>query len=142
MLPIRLVFGISFIVHGWPKLFSSQGHEMFVGMLTGIGVPVPGITAWLVGLVEVVGGVALIIGAFVTLFSILLILDMLVAMFTVHVANGYNWLTITGMGPDGPIFGFPGWELSLLYIAPLLTLVMAGAGAMSVDEKRNAQPAG
>ncbi|MFN2399695.1 MAG: DoxX family protein, partial [Gemmatimonadaceae bacterium] len=123
MLPIRLVLGISFIVHGWPKLFSSQGHEMFVGMLTGIGVPAPGITAWLVGLVEVVGGVALIIGAFVTLFSILLILDMLVAMFTVHIGNGYNWLNITGMGPDGPTLGMPGWELSLIYIAPLLTLL-------------------
>lgn len=132
-LPLRIMLGIGFLYHGWPKVFSSQGHQGFVGMLGSLGVPVPEITAWLVGLAEVVGGLALIAGAFVAVASLVLIVDMLVAMFTVHAPNGFNFINITGMTTQGPEFGMPGAEVNLLYIAGLLALVIGGAGAWSVE---------
>ena len=132
-LPLRLMLGVGFLYHGWPKLFSAQGHQGFVGMLGGLGVPAPAITAWLVALAEVAGGLALIAGAFVAVASVILIVDMVVAMFTVHAPHGFNFVNITGMSKQGPVFGMPGAEVNLLYIAGLLALVIGGAGAWSVD---------
>jgi putative oxidoreductase len=127
------MLGAGFVFHGWPKLFSSAGHQGFVGMLAALHVPAPEITAWLVGLAETVGGVALIAGAFVAVASVVLIVDMVVAMITVHAPNGFNFINITGMGKDGPVFGMPGAEVNLLYIAGLVALVISGAGAWSVE---------
>jgi len=134
-MPLRLVIGFGFIYHGFPKIFSVQGHEMFVGMLQGIGVPAAGLTAWVVGIVELLGGLALIAGAFVSVAAALLIIDMLVALFTVHLPNGFNFINITGMTEAGPQFGMPGYEVPLLYLAGLLALFLRGASHMSVDEK-------
>jgi len=132
-LPLRIMLGIAFLYHGWPKVFTSQGHQGFAGMLGSLGVPAPAMTAWLVGLAEVVGGLALIAGAFVAIASVVLIIDMLVAMFMVHLPNGFNFVNITGTGKQGPVFGMPGAEVNLLYIAGLLALAIGGAGGWSVD---------
>ena len=70
---------------------------------------------------------------FVAIVSVVLIVDMIVAMFMVHLPNGFNFVHITGMGPQGPMFGMPGAEVNLLYIAALLALVIGGAGGWSVD---------
>jgi len=99
----------------------------------GLGVAAPEATAWLVGVAEIVGGLALIAGVFVAVAAAVLIVDMLVAMFTVHAPHGFNFINITGMGKQGPVFGMPGAEVNLLYIAGLLALVIAGTGAWSVD---------
>ncbi|MCH7548798.1 MAG: DoxX family protein [Candidatus Krumholzibacteriota bacterium] len=140
-LPLRLIIGFGFLYHGFPKLFSAAGHEMFVGMLQNIGVPAAGMTAWAVGAVELLGGIALIIGVFVSIASALLIINMLVALFTVHLPNGFNFIHITGMSDAGPVFGMPGYEVNLLYIAGLLALFLRGPSHLSVDEalarKRN-----
>ncbi len=133
-LPLRLILGFGMIYHGFPKL--GGGHDGFAGMLTMIGVPAPGLMAYFVGLVETLGGLALILGAFVAIVSIPLIINMLVAMFTVHLPNGFNFMNITGMGPEGMTFGMPGYEVNLLYIAGLAAIAMMGAGALSVDEMR------
>src|SRR5438105_4275170 len=90
-LPLRIMLGVGFLYHGWPKVFSSDGHQGFVGMLGSLGVPAPVITAWLVALAEVGGGLALIAGAFVAIASVVLIVDMVVAMFAVHLPNGFNF---------------------------------------------------
>ena len=135
-LPLRLILGISFIYHGFPKVSSLEGNQKFAEVLGRLDVPVPAVMAWVVGLVEVVGGVALIIGAFVVVASALLVVNMLVAMFKVHLAAGFSIINIKGMGSDGPIFGLPGYEMNLLYIAALLALMLAGAGSLSVDQLR------
>jgi len=125
-LPLRLILGFGMIYHGWPKIFSSEGHDGVVGMLRDmIGVPFPEFMAYVVGLVELFGGLALIAGAFVAIVSIPLIIDMLVAMFTFHLPNGFNFM-------HQP----PGIEVNLLYIAGLATLMIMGAGALSVDDMR------
>lgn len=133
LLPLRIMLGVSFCYHGWPKVFSSEGHQIFAGMLGSLGVPAPETTAWLVGFAEIVGGLALIAGAFVAIASMVLIVDMVVAMFTVHLPHGFNFINITGMGKQGPVFGMPGAEVSLLYIAGLLALVIGGAGSWSMN---------
>lgn len=132
-LPLRLILGVGFIYHGVPKLFSAEGRAGFAGMLQGIGVPASGLMAWVVGLVEFLGGLALIVGAFVLIAAILLALDMLVALFTVHLPHGFSFMNITGMTDGGPTFGMPGYEVNLLYIAGLVALIIGGAGLYSVD---------
>lgn len=139
-LALRLVIGFGFVYHGFPKLFSGAGHDGFVGMLQMIGVPAPGLMAWLVGIVEFAGGLALLAGAFVQLVAIPLIADMLVALFTVHLPQGFNFMNITGMGEAGPQFGMPGYEVNLLYLAGLVSLMLGGAGALSLEERMRARP--
>lgn len=130
-LPLRLVIGFGFMVHGWAKL--SKGPSGFGKLLAQIGVPLPELTAWVVTLVELFGGIAIILGAFVTLVSIPLIITMFVAMFTVHLPYGFSSIKTIGLTPSGPEFGAPGYEVNLLYIAGLLTLMLIEAGRLSID---------
>ena len=136
-LALRLMLGFGFIYHGLPKL--GDGHLGFVVMLGGIGVPAPAVMAWVVGVVEVVGGLALWAGVLTTIVSGVLILELLVALFTVHLASGFNFVNITD--PAGPIFGMPGYEPVLLYISMLLGLILGGAGKYSVEGMRAAKMA-
>ncbi len=135
-LPLRLILGFGLIYHGYPKVLTADGHQGFVGMLQGIGIPAPGLAAWGVGLVELFGGLALILGAFVAISAALNVVNMLVAMVTVHLPHGFSFINMTGMGPEGPTFGMPGYEVNLLYIAGLLALILGGSGAFSVDRMR------
>ena len=133
----RFILGFGFVYHGFPKIFLPGEREAFVGMLRTIGVPQPALMAWAVGALELVGGLALIAGAFVVIFGSLLTINMLVALFTVHLPQGFNFMHITGMTETGPTFGMPGYEVNLLYIAGLLVLILGGAGAFSVDRRRS-----
>ncbi len=137
-LPVRLILGIGFLYHGLPKLLSPAEHEMFLGILQGIGVPASGLMAWILGIVEVLGGLALIAGAFITVTALVLSINMLVALFTVHLPMGFSFMNITGLSEAGPTFGMPGYEVNLLYLAGLAALILGGAGALSVDQKRSA----
>ena len=133
----RFILGFGFVYHGFPKIFLPGEREAFVGMLRTIGVPQPGLMAWAVGALEFVGGLALIAGAFVVIFGSLLTINMLVALFTVHLPQGFNFMHITGMTETGPTFGMPGYEVTLLYIAGLFVLILGGAVAFSVDRRRS-----
>ncbi len=132
-LPLRILLGISFVYHGLPKL--GAAHAGFMATLQRMGVPAPDLAAWALGLLEVLGGVALVLGAFVSVFTVLLIIEMLVAMFLVHLPNGFSFLNIVGSTPQGPRFGPPGVEVNLLFIAGLLALLLGGPGPLSVDER-------
>ena len=96
----------------------------------------------LVSYTEFLGGLALIAGAFVSVASVLLIINMLVALFTVHLPNGFNFINFTGMTDAGPQFGMPGYEVNLLYIGGLLALLLGGPTHMSVDQKLAEKKAG
>jgi len=134
-LPLRILFGIAFMIHGAPKLFSAAGHAGFAGMLTQLGVPVPALFAWLVGILEFFGGAALIVGFLTAEVSILLAIDMLVALFLVHLRHGFSFIQVIGSTPEGPRFGMPGIEVNLIYIGGLLSLLIGGPGAASIDER-------
>ena len=123
--------GAGFMAHGWAKW--TRGPAGFGNLLHQIGVPLPAQTAWAVTLLEVFGGLAILVGAFVAIVSVPLILNMLVAMFTVQLRYGFSSVNTIGLTPTGPVFGPPGYEINLLYIAGLLALIVYGAGALSVD---------
>lgn len=131
-LPLRLMLGFGFLYHGIPKL-SAAGHQDLVGMMQGIGMPLPELMAWGTGLFEVLGGAMLLAGLWVVPVAAIGIVQMAVAMFTVHLPHGFNFINITGMTEAGPQFGMPGYEVNLLYIAGFLSLMLLGAGAASVD---------
>lgn len=142
LLPLRLVVGFGFAAHGAAKW--SRGPAGFARLLDQIGVPLPVPTAWLVTLLELFGGLMILIGALVALVSLPLILSMLVAMFTVQLRYGFSSVNTVGLTPAGPVFGPPGYEINLLYIAALAALALAGPTAWSVDgwlSRRSPRPA-
>src|SRR5262245_16911092 len=120
-LPLRLIIGSGFLVHGWAKL--SRGPAGFARLLEQIGAPLPEVTAWVSTLIELLGGLALLAGAFVAVVSVPLIVMMLVAMFTVHLRYGFSAINTIGLTADGPQFGPPGYEVNHLYIASLPALI-------------------
>ena len=79
LLPLRVIVGVGFLAHGMAKLH--RGPEKFAKLLMLIGAPSPLATAWLVTGLEVLGGIAIILGAFVLLASIPLFVSMVVATF-------------------------------------------------------------
>ena len=133
--PIRIILGVGFMAHGWAKW--SRGPAMFAELLKQAHVPLPLANAWLVTLLEIFGGLALLIGAFVAIVSVPLIVSMLGAMFTVHIKFGFSAVNTIGLTPEGPKLGPPGYEINLLYIACLLVLILAGAGPLSIDALRS-----
>lgn len=130
-LPLRLILGYGFMAHGWAKW--SRGPEGFGKLLHQIGVPVPGFTARMVTFLELFGGLAILVGAFVAVVSIPLIISMLAALFKVHLRYGFSAINTIGLTPSGPVFGPPGYEVNLLYMAGLLALVLSGPAPLSFD---------
>jgi len=128
---LRLATGFGFMAHGWAKL--SRGPEAFAKLLTILHVPAPHLMSWLSTLTELIGGAALFIGVLTSLVTVPLISTMLVALFTIHIHYGYSAVKTIGLTPQGPLFGPPGYEINLLYIAVLVSLLLTGAGRFSVD---------
>jgi putative oxidoreductase len=83
--------------------------------------------------VELLGGLAIILGAMVLIASIPLVASMIVAMLTIHVHYGFSAINTVGLTATGPVFGPPGYEINLLYIGALVALALVGPGALSVD---------
>ena len=141
-IPIRIILGVGFMVHGWAKW--NRGPAVFAELLKEARVPLPLANAWLVTMLEIFGGLALLLGAFVALVSIPLIFSMLGAMFTVNIKYGFSAVNTIGITPEGPQLGPPGYEINLLYIAGLVALILGGAGPLSIDavrsRRRRAQP--
>jgi putative oxidoreductase len=130
-LPLRVIVGYGFMAHGYAKL--ARGPEHFAAILHAIGVPAPEIAAWANIGVELIGGFAVLIGAFVTLASIPMTILLLTAMFTVHLPYGFLSVKLLAVTSAGAQFGPVGYEVDLLYIACLAALVLGGAGPLSVD---------
>ena len=130
-IPLRLIVGYGFLAHGLAKL--EKGPERFVDIVHAIGTPAPRFMAWLTILVELFGGVAVLLGAFVPWVSVPMAAVLLVAIFTVHLPFGFTSIKLLAVTADGPIFGPPGYETDLLYLACLATLLLGGSGPLSVD---------
>src|ERR1700741_3322098 len=130
-IPLRLIVGYGFMQHGFAKL--SKGPEAFAIILHAIGVPAPHLMAWLTILVEIFGGLAVFLGAFVPLASLPMAAVLLVAIFTVHLPYGFSSIKILSVISGHAQFGPPGYECSLLHLACLAALVIGGSGPMAID---------
>ena len=123
--------------HGFAKL--SKGPEAFAAILHGLGVPAPHLMAWLSILTELIGGLAVLLGAFLPLVSLPLAALLLVAVFTVHLPYGFSSIKLMSVTAGRAEFGPPGFECSLLYLACLTALVFAGSGPLGIDDYRRAK---
>jgi putative oxidoreductase len=128
---LRLIIGFGAMEHGWAKL--SRGTAGFEKLLIVIHTPLAHLFSVIVPWVELLGGFAILIGAFVGIAAVPLICVMLTAMFSVHLKYGFSAVKTIGLTAIGPVFGPPGFEVDLLYIAALISLIITGAGAFSID---------
>ncbi|MFD1938914.1 MULTISPECIES: DoxX family protein [Nonomuraea] len=119
LLLARLAIGVTFLIHGWVK-FTTMGVSGVTAFFEQIGVPLPGLAAPAVAVLEVVGGIALIVGAALPVFGVLLALDMVGAIVFVHLPNGF-------LAEKGGI------ELPLVLGAACLALAFTGGGALAAD---------
>jgi putative oxidoreductase len=102
-------------------------------LVPALGVPAPYFMAWLTILIELFGGLAVLLGALVPLVSLPMAAVLLVAMFTVHLPFGFTSIKLMAVTPEGPQFGPPGYETDLLYLACLAALVVGGSGPWAID---------
>lgn len=117
-LMLRVVLGLAFIAHGYPKLFKNRLEV--AQWLDAIGIAPGKFWVLVVGVVEFFGGIALILGAWVEFVGILLAINMLVAMWKV------KWGKIGYIAQQG------GWELDLIYLAVALSFLFTGPGAWAL----------
>ncbi|MFN0207077.1 MAG: DoxX family protein [Planctomycetota bacterium] len=119
----RLIVGSAFIAAGYGKL---QNLERTTQFFTNLGIPAPGIQAPFIAGLEFAGGIALIVGFGTRIFSALLAATMTVAIATAHREEFINAVKFSG--DKTPIDVTP-----VYYLLPLGWLIVAGAGAMSID---------
>ena len=130
---LRVAAGLVFVAHGAQKLFGFGGGGGLTGtaqLFAQAGLSPPFALAMLVGLVEIFGGLLLVVGLFTRTAAGVFAIEMLVAVWTVHLAHGFflNWNNTAGAGH--------GYEFSLVLIAVLASLMATGPGALSIDRSR------
>jgi putative oxidoreductase len=133
-IPLRAIVGGGFLQHGWAKII--KGPEAFAAILQSLHVPFPHLSAYLTISVELLGGAALLFGAFIAWASVPAIVVLLTAMFTVHLPYGFSSIKLKAVVDGRAQFGPPGYECDLLYIACILALVFLGPSAWSIDSYR------
>lgn len=120
---LRVVLGVAFLVHGWSKF--SGGVDGVAGFFTSLNIPAPSLVAYIVSIVELVGGAFLIVGFLTQVASILLFLDMVGAILFAFLMRGQPFI-----GESGSI----SWEKEAVFAAAALCIFLAGPGTWSVDE--------
>ena len=118
-----MVIGAVFIAHGLQK-FLVWGISGTADSFGQMGIPLPGVSAWVAALVETAGGVALVLGAALPVAGVLLALNMIGALVLYHLPNGFF-----ASDADGGI------EYVLVLAAAALVLGFRG-GAYALDNLR------
>ncbi|MFB4287008.1 DoxX family protein [Nonomuraea sp. ATR24] len=119
LLLARVATGVIFLVHGYQK-FATMGIAGTTQFFESIDIPLPGLAAPLVAVLEVVGGIALILGVGLPVFGTLLALDMVGAIFFAHLQAGFA-------------VGDGGYEYVLALAAASLAIGFTGGGALALD---------
>ena len=116
LLILRVVLGIIMVYHGWPKLTNLGGT---IQGFTGMGIPLPALSAVLATVAEFGGGLLLLLGVLTDIAGLLFALEMLAAIILVHAKNGF---AVSEGGVE--------WPLALMAMA--LAIALAGPGRFSV----------
>jgi putative oxidoreductase len=106
----------------------------FIHILHAVGAPAPSILGWATIYVEILGGFAVLAGAFIPLASIPMAIVLLSATFTVQLHNGFSSIKLISVDAAGAHFGQPGYETNILYLCGLVALVLGGSGPLSVEQ--------
>ncbi len=130
-IPLRLIVGGGFVQHGYAKL--ARGPDHFMHILNALGMFHPTLLAWATIAVEILGGAAVIAGLFIPLASVPMAIVLLVAIFTVHLPNGFSSIKLLAVTSTGAQFGQPGYETDLLYLCCIAALVLGGSGPLALD---------
>ena len=123
LLILRLFLGVVFVMHGSQKLlgaFGGGGIAGVAGMLSKLGLEPSQILAWVLSITEFVGGVCVVLGFLTRFWAAGLVIDMAVAIFKVHMANGF-------------FASKNGFELPLAFGVMALVILLTGPGSLSVD---------
>lgn len=120
---VRITIGQAFIQAGLGKL---QNHDRTAMFFQSLGIPLPGLQAWFIGGVEMLGGVALLIGLGVRPAATLLLSTMVVAILTAHRGEFADAIAIN---PDKGLTEVVPWMYGLL----LLGLLAHGGGRLALD---------
>lgn len=127
-LAVRLALGVVFFAHGAQKVFGWFGGPGLRATIDGFRqMGIPPWAAVLAALIECFGGLAMVIGFLARPAALGLIGVMLVATAKVHARHGFfvNFAMTAGKGH--------GWEFNLALIAMALSILIGGAGALSID---------
>jgi putative oxidoreductase len=122
---LRIVAGVTFAAHGAQKLFGWFGGYGLVGVgqwMESIGLSPGYWMALMAGSAEFFGGLALIVGVLARPAAAVLAVTMLVAIATVHLANGF-------------FMSNNGYEFALALLAMSLAVMIEGAGKLSLDKR-------
>lgn len=130
----RLALGIVIFPHGAQKVlgwFGGPGIDGALGFYTSMGVPT--FLGWMAMTIELVGGIALIVGILGRVAAFAVALDMVVAVIQMHWMVGFfmNW--------DGQLRG-EGFEFHVLAVTLALIVIIRGSGAFSIDRKLMMRP--
>lgn len=118
ILVLRIVIGVAFIAHGYVKF--AGGIENVAGFFTTLGIPAALLMAWVVALVEFVGGLAILLGVGTRLAALLLSVVMVVAIATAKFPLGF----------------LGGYELDVVILGSLIALLLGGSGKYAVLKER------
>jgi len=129
---LRLIVGYGFMEHGYAKI--ARGPEHFAAILAALGVPEPHLMSWLTILIELVGGLAVLLGVWVRVVAVPMAAVLVVAALTVHLPNGFSSIKLLSVTPSGAQFGPPGYETDLLYLACLAALALGRSGPLSIEK--------
>jgi putative oxidoreductase len=124
-LPLRLIAGIIFTAHGAQKLFAwfgGYGLEATGQWMESIGITPGYLMALMAGSAEFFGGLLLIVGLLTRPISFVLAITMAVAIVTVHLEHGL-------------FMSNNGYEFALILLATSISLMVSGAGKLSLDNK-------
>ena len=120
---LRIVLGVIFTYHGYIKLFAPGGFAGTVDFFTNIGIILPKFSALVVTVAEFFGGLLLLIGLLTRVTAFVLILEMLVAFFKVHIKQGF-FISSQAYG----------YEYVLLILTVLLAILISGPGKLSLGK--------
>ncbi|MGV3707999.1 MAG: DoxX family protein [Gemmatimonas sp.] len=118
LLALRVISGLGMAAHGYQKVFTF-GLDGITQGFAGMGIPMAGVVAPAISFLELIGGVLIAIGFLTRPIALLLMADMFVAAFFVHLKDGF--------------FAPKGAELTMLFMVNYLVLVLMGAGSFSID---------
>lgn len=131
------MIGLGFMEHGFAKL--DRGPDAFIAILQALGMPFAELLGWATIGIEIVGGLLILLGALVPVAALPMIVVLLVAIFTVHLPNGFSSIKLMSYDALGAHFGQPGYETDLLYVAGLIALCVGGAGPLALDSYWNSR---